>query len=77
VRPIIREWLDNKIKSTRDLTEWLIVHYIPNGSKVFLGNRLLYGVFDKINADFNNEQKIDRCIQLRQEYLTQIEHLEA
>lgn len=77
VRPIIREWLDNKVKYTRDPTEWIVVHYIPNGSKVFLGNRFTYGVFDKIKADFNNEQKIDRCIQLRQEYLSQIEYKEA
>ena len=77
VRPVIREWLANNVNATRDPTEWLVVHYIPSGSKVFLGNRFKYGVFDKAKIDFNTGFKKDRCIQLRDDYLTNAERIEA
>lgn len=77
VRPMIREWLTNSVNSVRDPTEWLIVHYIPQGSKAFSGNRFKYGVFDKIKADFNAGSKQDRCIQLRHDYASDLDHLEA
>lgn len=77
VRPIIKEWLANNVNAERDPTQWILVHYIPPGAKVFSGNRFKYGVFDKVKVDFNTGSKKDRCIQLRSDYLTEIERLEA
>lgn len=77
VRPAIREWLAKSVTGVRDPTEWLIVHYIPPGSKAYSGNRFKYGVFDKIKVDFNTGSKNDRCLQLRHDYPTEIEKIEA
>ncbi|ANB15954.1 Trs130p [Sugiyamaella lignohabitans] len=66
VRRMIREWL-SKLMSVRDPTEWLIIHYVPMGSRAYSGNRFRSGVFDKIRADFNSGSKKDRCIQIRKD----------
>lgn len=77
VRPIIREWLTNSVNGLRDPTEWLIVHYVPPGSKAYSGNRFKYGVLDKIKVDFNNGSKHDRSIQLKSDYATPMDKAEA
>lgn len=77
VRSLIKDWLANNVNAMRDPTEWLIVYYIPPGSKAFLGNRFKYGVFDKLRIDFNAGLKKDKCLQLRADYLTDFERLEA
>lgn len=76
VRPIVKEWLANNVNSLRDPTEWLVVHYMPPGSKAYTGNRFKYGVFDKIKVDFNTT-KTDRCIQLKCDYASDTDRLEA
>lgn len=73
VRPIIKEWITNSVTSVRDPVEWIIFHYVPSGSKAFLGNRFKYGVFDKIKADFNTDSKKDRCIQIKSDYSSTVE----
>lgn len=77
VRPIIKEWIANSVTGVRDPVEWIIFHYVPPGSKAFLGNRFKYGVFDKIKADFNTESKKDRCVQIKHEYSSNAEKDEA
>lgn len=77
VRPIIKEWVANSINGARDPSEWIIIHYVPAGSKAFMGNRFKYGVFDKLRTDFNIDPKTDRCFQLRSEYATESERQDA
>lgn len=77
VRKMIREWLNNNVNGTRDPTEWLIIHHVPSGGKSTSGTRFKSTVFDKIRADFNSGSKKDRCIQIRQDYTTEMEYMET
>lgn len=76
LRKLIREWLSSNVIGLRDPTEWLIVHYVPKGSKSYTGNRFRSGVFDKIKADFNSGSKKDRCLQIRYGMSSEIESME-
>lgn len=75
VRKMIREWLTNNVIGLRDPTEWLIIHYVPPGSKSYSGNRFRSGVFDKIRTDFNTSKK-SRCIQIQGDFKTELEQME-
>ncbi|CAN6675157.1 trafficking protein particle complex II-specific subunit 130 [Trichomonascus vanleenenianus] len=77
VRKMIREWLTNSVNATRDPTEWLIIHYVRPGAKPVSGNRFKTSVYDKVRADFNSGSKKDRCVQLRKEYSSELEYMEA
>lgn len=75
VRKMIREWLTNNVIGLRDPTEWLIIHYVPPGSKSYSGSRFRSGVFDKIRTDFNASKK-SRCIQIQGESKNEMEQME-
>lgn len=77
IRKVLREWFTKSIEGIRDPTEWLIVHYVPQGGKATSGNRFKYGVFDKIKIDFNNGSKKDRVIQIKHDYSSESEKIEA
>lgn len=70
VRKMIREWV-SKVVGLRDPTEWLVVHYAPHG-----GSKTQASVFHKIRADFNSGSKVDRCVQLKNEYTSEMESME-
>jgi hypothetical protein len=78
VRKMIRDWLSKNVVGVRDPTEWLVVHYVPPGSKSYSGNRFKQGVFDKIKADFNSGSKRDRCLQIRKDMASSdVDHMET
>lgn len=77
VRAMIREWLNNSVNSTRDPTEWLVVHYVPHGAKGVSSTRFKSSVYDKVRADFNSGSKKDRCIQIREGYSSDMESMEV
>lgn len=77
IRKVIREWFAKSVEGVRDPTEWLIVHYVPQGGKATSGNRFKYGVFDKLKIDFNNGSKKDRVIQIKHDYSSEYDKTEA
>lgn len=77
IRKVLREWFAKSIEGVRDPTEWLIVHYVPQGGKASSGNRFKYGVIDKIKIDFNSGSKKDRVIQIKHDYASEEEKKEA
>lgn len=77
IRKVLREWFDKNITGVRDPTEWLIVHFVPQGGKASSGNRFKYSVLDKIKLDFNTGSKKDRVVQVRHDYPSETDEIEA